>query len=144
MNSTLSKRRQGFSLVELVIVIVIIGIIAAIAVPRFSSATTSANEKQAKASAVILQNAVDLFMAEHAPGALAATGAAIVTQLTAGTKSDGTAGTDYGPYMRAMPANLTIGDTADGLAIDTVCAGADAPCGWERTPAEASSPGVAP
>ncbi len=142
MNSTVSNRRQGFSLVELVIVIVIIGIIAAIAVPRFSSATTSANEKQAQASAVILQNAVDLFIAEHAPGALAATGAGIVTQLTAGTKSDGSAGSDYGPYMRAMPANLTIGDTADGLAIDTVCDAGDAPCGWDLTTADQSITGL--
>ncbi len=136
MNITLSNRRQGFSLVELVIVIVIIGIIAAIAVPRFSTATSNANAKQAKASAVILQNAVDLFIAEHAPGALAATGAGIVTQLTTGTLSDGTAGTDYGPYLRAMPANLTLGDTADGLAIDTVCNAADAPCGWNLSTAD--------
>ena len=109
MNSSTTSNRKAFSLVELVIVIVIIGIIAAIAVPRFSSATTSANQKQAQASTVILQNALDLFVAEHAPSALAATGAGIVTQLTAGTKSDGTAGTDYGPYLRSMPANLTIG-----------------------------------
>lgn len=142
MNITLSNRRQGFSLVELVIVIVIIGIIAAIAVPRFSTATSNANAKQAKASAVILQNAVDLFIAEHAPGALAATGAGIVTQLTAGTLSDGTAGTDYGPYLRAMPANLTIGDTADGLAIDTVCAAADAPCGWNLATADQAITGL--
>lgn len=136
MNITLSNRRQGFSLVELVIVIVIIGIIAAIAVPRFSTATSNANAKQAKASAVILQNAVDLFLAEHAPGALAATGAGIVTQLTAGSLSDGTAGTDFGPYLRAMPANLTIGDTADGLAIDGTCLVADAPCGWNLATAD--------
>ncbi len=142
MNSAIRNRRQGFSLVELVIVIVIIGIIAASAVPRFSSATTNANEKQAKDSAVIIQNAVDLLLAEHASGALAATGAGIVTQLTAGTKSDGSAGTDYGPYMRAMPANLTIGDTADGLAIDTVCAAGDAPCGWDLTTADQSITGL--
>ncbi len=136
MNSTTATNRKAFSLVELVIVIVIIGIIAAIAVPRFSSATTNANQKQAQASAVILQNALDLFIAEHAPGALAATGAGIVTQLTAGTKSDGRGGTDYGPYLRTMPANLTIGDTADGLSIDGTCDAADAPCGWDFTTAD--------
>lgn len=138
MNTRTMSRRPAFSLVELVIVIVIIGIIAAIAVPRFSSATASANDRQAKASAVILQNALDLFIAEHAPGALAATGAGIVTQLTDGTKSDGTAGTDYGPYLRSMPPNLTIGETADGLAVDTVCDAADAPCGWDYTTTDQS------
>ena len=85
MNNRTTSGRPAFSLVELVIVIVIIGIIAAIAVPRFSSATASANDKQAKASAVILQNALDRVIAEHAPGAIAATGAGIVTQVTAGT-----------------------------------------------------------
>ncbi len=110
--------------------------------PRFSNATTNANKKQAKASAVILQNAVDLFLAEHASGALAATGAAIVTQLTSGTLSDGTAGADFGPYIRIMPANLTIGDTADGLAIDTVCNAADAPCGWDLTTADQAIAGL--
>jgi len=138
MNNRMRSGRPAFSLVELVIVIVIIGIIAAIAVPRFSSATASANDRQAKASAVILQNALDLFVAEHAPGAIAATGAGIVTQLTAGTKSDGTAGSDYGPYLRNMPANLTIGDTADGLSVDTTCAAGDVPCGWEYTTADQS------
>ena len=44
--------------------------------------------------------------------------------------------------MRAMPANLTIGDTADGLAIDTVCDGADAPCGWDLTSADQSITGL--
>ena len=71
-----------------------------------------------------------------APNLSAATGAGIVTQLTTGTLSDGTAGTDYGPYLRAMPANLTLGDTADGLAIDAACAVADAPCGWNLATAD--------
>ena len=39
------NRPRGFSLVELVIVLVIIGIIAAIAVPRFSSASDAAQAK---------------------------------------------------------------------------------------------------
>lgn len=138
MNSATMSKQRAFSLVELVIVIVIIGIIAAIAVPRFSSATTNANAKQAQASAVILQNALDLFIAEHSPGALAATGASIVTQLTAGSKADGTAGTTYGPYIRTMPANLTIGETADGLSVGGTCAAADAPCGWDFVAADQS------
>ena len=138
MNSATVSKQRAFSLVELVIVIVIIGIIAAIAVPRFSSATTNANAKQAQASAVILQNALDLFVAEHSPGALAATGAGIVTQLTTGSKADGTAGTIYGPYVRTMPANLTIGETADGLAVGGVCDAGDAPCGWDFIAADQS------
>ncbi len=138
MNSKRMYRSPGFSLVELVIVIVIIGIIAAIAVPRFSRATGSATARQVQASSVILQNALDLFVAEHAPGVLATTGSGIVTQLTTTTQFDGTAGPDYGPYLRSMPTNLSIGDTVTGLAIDGTCDAADAPCGWDFTTADLS------
>ncbi len=41
------KRNQGFSLVELMIVVVILGILAAIAIPRYNMTTHKSKEKEA-------------------------------------------------------------------------------------------------
>ncbi len=42
------KNRFGFTLVELMIVVVIIGILASLAIPRFMRATTKAKQSEAK------------------------------------------------------------------------------------------------
>jgi prepilin-type N-terminal cleavage/methylation domain-containing protein len=61
----LRNQPGAFSLVELVIVIVIVGIIAAIAVPRFSSASHSAQAKSVAGTLKIVNNAMELYKADH-------------------------------------------------------------------------------
>lgn len=58
-------REPAFSLVELVIVIVVIGLLAAIALPRFGSASHNATVASLKAHVSELQKAVDMYHAEH-------------------------------------------------------------------------------
>jgi len=48
MLSKFHRSRKGFTLIELMIVVVIIGILAALAIPRFMRATTKSKQSEAK------------------------------------------------------------------------------------------------
>jgi len=48
MLSTFHRDSKGFTLIELMIVVVIIGILAAMAIPRFMRTTTKAKQSEAK------------------------------------------------------------------------------------------------
>jgi type IV pilus assembly protein PilA len=48
MLSKLHRSNKGFTLIELMIVVVIIGILAALAIPRFMASTTKSKQSEAK------------------------------------------------------------------------------------------------
>ena len=67
MKTTLKKNvKAGFSLVEMLVVIAVIGIIAAIAVPTIGSITAEANRNKAKRNA---QNLASVYSSALAAGA---------------------------------------------------------------------------
>jgi prepilin-type N-terminal cleavage/methylation domain-containing protein len=62
------KQRKGFTLVELLVVVAIIGILITIAVPRFMSMTGSSKKAALQANHRIIISAVTMYMAEHNGG----------------------------------------------------------------------------
>lgn len=63
MNQTTKKKKKGFTLVELIIVIAIIAILAAIAIPKFGQIRENSNVKADIATAKNIQTAVTAAVA---------------------------------------------------------------------------------
>ena len=112
--------RRAFSLVEILIVVVILGILAAIAVPKLSSASQVSRENTLKESLRLLRTQVGVYYTQHAdsypgyPGGdtgQTPTGDTFVHQMTQCTDSSGNVSANpssvykWGPYIQAMPGN---------------------------------------
>jgi type II secretion system protein G len=106
-NFRLPNLRKGFTLVELLIVIIIIAVLAAIAIPKFANSSQRSKEAALKADLRMYRNAIDLFRTDTGayPATLedlAATSAPANGKDAAGTAKAITAADWKGPYLQAV------------------------------------------
>lgn len=62
---TALKSKEGFTLVELLVVLMVLGVLAAVAVPRISDISGKAQEVKAKTELKQVQTAMEVYLAEN-------------------------------------------------------------------------------
>ena len=121
MSATRTQVRKGFTLIEILIVVIILGILAAIVIPQFTNASKDAKQSSLVTMVQSMRSQIALFKLQHndrLPGAnpLVDSGGTLdqtvfwnqITQfsdLNGGTASAKDATHVYGPYMQSVPVN---------------------------------------
>jgi general secretion pathway protein G len=85
------RTHRGFTLIELVVVVMILGILAAVAAPKLLGTSSTASDNGLKQSLGVVRDSIERFAAEH--------GGALPGQ--AGTEAG--LKTDLLPYLRMFP-----------------------------------------
>jgi type II secretory pathway pseudopilin PulG len=127
---------------ELVIVIVLIGVIGAIAIPRMGSAADRSTTTAVAADLSNVQRAIDLYATEHLErgpatdpdGSTNPDPAVFTKRLLSATDDLGNVSPTglYGPYLRTWPQNLL--NKLSSVRIGGAAAGANTD-GWRFDPA---------
>jgi general secretion pathway protein G len=137
------QMKAGFTLVEILIVVVILGILAAIVIPQFTDAATEAQMSSLTSDLQTVRAQIELFKIQHndeLPGTIP--DGAVVSFEDSMTKytvkggaladpQEPSPGVNYGPYLQKMPTNPF--DDSDVVEINGTVGGGESatpPVGW--------------
>lgn len=108
---------------ELIIVIIILGILAALAIPQFSGSTRDAQISTMKADMALVQKAIQRYQVEHDQRFPDTN---IADQLTQYSKVNGQSSPNkapqykFGPYLVKFPANPLASGSIDADGVNVV------------------------
>ena len=136
------NRRSAFTLIEVLIVVIIMAVLAAMIIPQFSSSTNDAKMSNLKFNLQTIRSQLEMYKEHHA-GVYppAATSADFTNQMTQKTDSTTTLNANglYGPYIQtAVPVNPfnnsnSVVILSGGTMPSAATGSAD---GWQYNPAQ--------
>ncbi|HWE01275.1 MAG TPA: prepilin-type N-terminal cleavage/methylation domain-containing protein [Tepidisphaeraceae bacterium] len=116
-------RRRGFTLIEILIVVIILGILAAIVIPQFSSASSDARNSSLSSTLATLRVQIQYYKLQHNDTLpdLTKTWDCLTHKTDIHGAIDPVNGPTFGPYLQAPPINPLTGTpiplVADGTAF---------------------------
>ena len=141
-NLQAQRRGGGFTLVEILIVVVILGILAAIIVPNMSNAGMVARENMLRENLRLLRTQINVYRAQHwdvSPGypggdeTQPPTQSVFIEQMTHATDATGDTSAvnkPFGPYLRRIPENPVNGSSGVEIVNGALPAVGDDSGGW--------------
>ncbi len=116
--------KRGFTLVEILIVVIILGILAAIVIPQFTNASQDARRSSLSSTVQTLRAQIELYKLQHGDQLPDLT-ANWDPMIAASTFN----GNSCGPYMQSTPANPMIPLAANRSSVLNAGATGTAPDG---------------
>ena len=107
--------RPGFTLVELLIVIIVIAVLAAIAIPKFVNSSARSKEASLHADLKLVRDGIELFHNDTGYYPAVLTDLAVIVAPPSGKDSTGTAqnitaANWKGPYLATLPEDPVSGN----------------------------------
>jgi len=113
MKRAVQKMQKGFTLIELMIVVAIIGILAAVALPAYQDYTIRAKVTEG----IVLGSSLKVVVADNAANATAAVSGGLFAGMTTGTGGTPTACGNTATCVMQVPVDATAGLTKNVLSI---------------------------